>query len=346
MLLCSSRNINATYNLRDHGTFAKLVDFLCSKFSGIGPHNVGLSYKIPGLNSFTLQDDVDLQNLVTLARSFGLKHVCVLIDQHGGLDSVRAYGEQHNMQPNPVSGIIVNDQGESDNKVDLLPDFCPHNNKVLLTESWARGLTHVKQCFEGGAHEFQTILCKYAVQFGFNIRYIKNDSVRVTAVCSMVEDKGCTWSVHARVLKVNQFFYLRKWNSVHSCSVSVRTSNHPMVGSDMVADIMAAHVQDRPLTRPTDVVLDLKDDYGLDVNYRVAWLGVEKAGGNCLAPIPYRSTNCVGIVKPSCNTILGVMLTSITMNTTTGSAVFLFHSKHALIGFVIVVHYFSWTEPS
>ncbi|XP_028062973.1 uncharacterized protein LOC114266284 [Camellia sinensis] len=154
---------------------------------------MGLSYNIPGLKSLTLQDDVDLGNLVILTQSFGLQHVCVLVEQHG--------------------------------------------------------------------------------------RYVKNDSVRVTAVCSMLEEKGCTWSVHARVLKVNQFFYIRKWNSVHSCGVSVRTSNHPMVGSDIVADIIAARVRDRPLTRPTDVVLDLKDDYGLDVNYRVAWLGVEKARG-------------------------------------------------------------------
>ncbi|XP_028075949.1 uncharacterized protein LOC114278140 [Camellia sinensis] len=99
----------------------------------------------------------------------------------------------------------------------------------------------------------------------------------VIAVCSMLEDKGCTWSVHARVLKANQFFYIRKLNSVHSCGVSVRTSNHPRVGSDMVADIITARVRDRPLTHPTNVVLDLKDDYGLDVNYRVVWLGVEKA---------------------------------------------------------------------
>ncbi|XP_028075915.1 uncharacterized protein LOC114278109 [Camellia sinensis] len=95
----------------------------------------------------------------------------------------------------------------------------------------------------------------------------------------MVEDKRCTWSVHAQVLKANQFFYLRKWNNVHSCDVFVRTSNHPRVRSDMVADIMAARVRDRSLTRPTNVVLDLKDDYWLDVNYQVACLGVEKARG-------------------------------------------------------------------
>ncbi|XP_028104380.1 uncharacterized protein LOC114303445 [Camellia sinensis] len=147
MLLCSYQNINTAYNLRDHGTFADFIDFLCSKFSGIGPRNVGLSYNILGLKSLTLQDDVDLGNLVILAQSFGLQHVCVLVEQHG------------------------------------------------------------------------------------------------------------------------------------SCGVSVRTSNHPRVGSDMVADIIAARVRDRPLIRSTDVILDLKDDYGLDVNYRVAWLGVEKAMG-------------------------------------------------------------------
>ncbi|XP_028086007.1 uncharacterized protein LOC114286985 [Camellia sinensis] len=120
------------------------------------------------------------------------------------------------------------------------------------------------------------------MEFGFNFKYVKNDSVRVTTVCSMVKDKGCTYSAHARVLKANQFFYLRKWNSVHSCGVSVRISNHPRVGSDMVVDIMATRVRDRPLTRPTDVILDLKDDYGLDINYRVAWLRVEKAKGELL----------------------------------------------------------------
>ncbi|XP_028078374.1 uncharacterized protein LOC114280226 [Camellia sinensis] len=35
----------------------------------------------------------------------------------------------------------------------------------------------------------------------------------------------------------------------------------------------------QPLVRPTDVVFDLKNDYGLDISYRVAWLGVEKVRG-------------------------------------------------------------------
>ncbi|KAL7246255.1 hypothetical protein ACSBR2_001389 [Camellia fascicularis] len=36
-------------------------------------------------------------------------------------------------------------------------------------------------------------------------------------------------------------------------------------------------VCEQPLTCLTDVVFDMKDGYGLDISYRVAWLGVEKA---------------------------------------------------------------------
>ncbi|KAL7224733.1 hypothetical protein ACSBR1_026086 [Camellia fascicularis] len=35
----------------------------------------------------------------------------------------------------------------------------------------------------------------------------------------------------------------------------------------------------QPLTCPTNVVFSLKNNYGLDISYRVAWLGVKKARG-------------------------------------------------------------------
>ncbi|KAL7198266.1 hypothetical protein ACSBR2_020717 [Camellia fascicularis] len=124
--------------------------------------------------------------------------------------------------------------------VDLLPTFCPNNDKF---------------------------------------KYKKNDSVRVTAVCAMLETNGCTWSIHPRKLEANGFFYLRKWNSEHICGVAVCTSKNPLVGSELVCDIISEWVRNRPLTQPTEVILDLKQDYRLDISYCVAWLGVEKARG-------------------------------------------------------------------
>ncbi|KAF5931898.1 hypothetical protein HYC85_028069, partial [Camellia sinensis] len=149
---------------------------------------------------------------------------------------------------------------------------------------------------EGGATEFRTVLCKYAVECGFEFKYLKYDTVRITAVCSLRESKGCTWLVHARVLDANGFFYLRKWNNEHIYGVAVHTVNNCRLGSDLVFDIFAHRIRDKPLTRPTDVAFDLKKNYGLDISYRVAWLGVEKARGDM----------------------------------TTGLNIFSYHSKHAL----------------
>ncbi|KAL7211850.1 hypothetical protein ACSBR2_014664 [Camellia fascicularis] len=92
----------------------------------------------------------------------------------------------------------------------------------------------------------------------------------------MKESKGYTWSGHAHVLSANGFFYLCRWNSDHSCGVAVCMSQHPRVESKLVSDIVSSRVHHRPLTRPTDVILDLKDDYGLNVTHHVTWLGIEK----------------------------------------------------------------------
>ncbi|KAL7240669.1 hypothetical protein ACSBR2_006339 [Camellia fascicularis] len=86
---------------------------------------------------------------------------------------------------------------------------------------------------------------------------------------------GCLWFIHARVLNINGYFYLKKWNRDHTCGVTVRTNRNPMMGSKIVAE----RVHDKPLTRSTDVKYDFKKAYGLHISYRIAWLGVEKARG-------------------------------------------------------------------
>ncbi|XP_028082621.1 uncharacterized protein LOC114283949 [Camellia sinensis] len=102
---------------------------------------------------------------------------------------------------------------------------------------------------------------------------------KITMVYMMKESKKCMWSINARVLRADEFFYIRKWNREHNCGVAVRTAKNPRAGSKLVFDVISERVRDRPLTRPTDVVYDLKKIYGLEISYRVAWLGVEKACG-------------------------------------------------------------------
>ncbi|XP_028076401.1 uncharacterized protein LOC114278529 [Camellia sinensis] len=72
---------------------------------------------------------------------------------------------------------------------------------------------------------------------------------------------------------------IKRFNSVHTCGATVRTCRNPRMGSDLVSAVVADRVRDQPLTRLTDVVFDLKNEYGLDISYQVTWLGVEKVRG-------------------------------------------------------------------
>ncbi|KAL7236002.1 hypothetical protein ACSBR1_019311 [Camellia fascicularis] len=144
--------------------------------------------------------------------------------------------------------------------MDLLPMFCQHEERTLSC-GWVNGITHVGQRFIGGAKDFWTTLCKYAIEIGFEFVYVKNEKYRVTAVCSMRESKACLWTLHDE----------------HTCGAAVRTSKNSRMSSNLVASLIVNEVRENPQTRPIDVVRQFTDQYGLTITYNHAWLGVEKA---------------------------------------------------------------------
>ncbi|XP_028110758.1 uncharacterized protein LOC114309248 [Camellia sinensis] len=219
MLMCCYQSTNVAYNSQSPHTYDKLAEFVCSKFKELTPGNILFFFKIPGYNEFTLQNDVDVENMLCLAWSFQLHVVDVVVKQNLGVDTWIQSNNQSVSGKLSLHRPSELDNFEIDDEVDLLQTFCPHN------------------------------------------------------------DKGCNWNVHARKLEANRFFYLRKWVSEHTCGVAIRASTNRLVGSDLVVNIMAEQIRDRPLTRPTEVILNMKQDYGLDITYRVAWFGVEKARG-------------------------------------------------------------------
>ncbi|KAL7192272.1 hypothetical protein ACSBR2_024168 [Camellia fascicularis] len=129
----------------------------------------------------------------------------------------------------------------------LLPSFYPELERVLLSASWKGIIYSVGQEFEGGVPAFRIALAKYAVECGFVVNYLKNDVTRL--------------------------------DNVPTCGVVARRSCSKIVGSRLVSDIVHNDISDNPLTRPIEVKKKLKKQYGIDVSYRVVWLGVDKARG-------------------------------------------------------------------
>ena len=235
MLVCCYHGMNVAMKLQFPFRFDDLVNYVRRNFDGLTYDDVCLFFKILGYNSFKLQNDIDMENMVSLARSFRLGHIDVVVETRC-TQSSNGFGDS-NQNPcdvtlsSPREGYESDDDDEED---DLLPKFCPHVDKVYMSAPWANGITHVGQSLEGGAAEFHNVLRKYAVECGFWFKYLKNDSVRITAVCTMRESKGCMWSIHARVLHANEFFYICKWNAEHCCGVAIQTPKNQRAGSDLV----------------------------------------------------------------------------------------------------------------
>ncbi|KAL7161560.1 hypothetical protein ACSBR2_042097 [Camellia fascicularis] len=162
-----------------------------------------------------------------------------------------------------------------DDEMDLLPMFCQHKEMTLLSSRWVNGIAHVGQRFIGGAKDFRTVLCKYAIEIGFEFVYLKNEKCRVTTMCSIRESKGCLWRVYISLESANNFFYIRTLHDEHSCGAAVCTSKNSMMSSNLIVSLIINEVHVNPQTRAIDVVRQFTD--GLTIMYNHAWLGLEKA---------------------------------------------------------------------
>ncbi|KAL7259528.1 hypothetical protein ACSBR1_005424 [Camellia fascicularis] len=95
-----------------------------------------------------MESEANFENMLCLARSFRLDHIDVDVVVCGAAQGIKCGGSlAHGHDDTGVDGgkMVTN----IDEETDLLPNFCQHAGKVLLSVDWAGGITHIKQCFEG-----------------------------------------------------------------------------------------------------------------------------------------------------------------------------------------------------
>ncbi|XP_015570581.1 uncharacterized protein LOC107260768 isoform X2 [Ricinus communis] len=139
-------------------------------------------------------------------------------------------------------------------------------------QQWQNTITGVGQRFSS-VHEFRESLRKYAIAHQFAFRYKKNDSHRVTVKCKA---EGCPWRIHASRLSTTQLICIKKMNPTHTCEGSVLTTGHQATRS-WVASIIKEKLKVFPNYKPKDIVNDIKQEYGIQLNYFQAWRGKEIA---------------------------------------------------------------------
>ncbi|KAG6773032.1 hypothetical protein POTOM_020284 [Populus tomentosa] len=139
-------------------------------------------------------------------------------------------------------------------------------------QQWQNTITGVGQRFRS-VHEFRESLRKYAIAHQFAFRYKKNDGHRVTVKCKA---EGCPWRIHASRLSTTQLICIKKMNPTHTCEGSVVTTGHQATRS-WVASIIKEKLKVFPNYKPKDIVNDIKQEYGIQLNYFQAWRGKEIA---------------------------------------------------------------------
>ncbi|CAK9168422.1 unnamed protein product [Ilex paraguariensis] len=143
---------------------------------------------------------------------------------------------------------------------------------VKAAQLWQNNITGVGQRFNS-VHEFREALRKYAIAHQFAFRYKKNDSHRVTVKCKA---DGCPWRIHASRLSTTQLICIKKMNPAHTCEGAVVTTGHQATRS-WVAGIIKDKLKVFPNYKPKDIVNDIKQEYGIQLNYFQAWRGKEIA---------------------------------------------------------------------
>ena len=271
LVCCKYCDETVVLRITMNSTMDDVLNGVCDNWNGLSSDCVSLSYAIPGHPNCILQNDSDVRNMFLIGRSAQLNFVEVTVVVKGN--------GVHDFEGGEVvesSELTVNPVGCED---DLLPRFCSHNEKVLLTDGWSNGIVEVGQKFEGGVADFRNALCKYAIEVGFQFHYVKNEKTRVKAECAMKYSAACEWFVVATLQRVNGWFYIKKLNNEHTCGVAARTTKNKRLTSNLVGGLIVDNVRQKPDTRPIDVKSMFHTDYGLTISYDQAWMGVEKARG-------------------------------------------------------------------
>ncbi len=248
------------------------IDFANSvrdRFLLLGRSIVKLRYTVfPDVVSYRLENEDDMKMMFrVLARyssDFVDVDVCSFDVSASGSESV-------------LSNNVSEESSVSFDENDYLGCYKPEEAKRYCSRGWENYIKSKDQKFQGGVEEFRLKLRMYAIEMGFEYRYVRNTKKRVVAYCSKRESEHCGWCVKASLIEYNSFFVITDLVNEHSCHGVVRLQTNKMMGSKIIKSIMLDKVRENPNKKAIDIYHEIKSDYGMEVSYRTAWYGKERA---------------------------------------------------------------------
>ncbi|KAI8569353.1 hypothetical protein RHMOL_Rhmol02G0272000 [Rhododendron molle] len=279
VLVCKHGDKSVAIILSQNLDFQSLVSKLSHKWKDLTQGCFEISYTLDGHPNCDVDCDEDLIALHTLAKKFRIGRIDVSVHDLTGSSTSLIVGECGDRSSSSLNvGLNVVGSGELiseiDNGSDMTLSLYDQERKQLKSDAWRIAIKAVDQVFVGGAVAFRDSLCKYSLFHGFEFIYAKNDAETVKARCRTLH---CTWFVKAKVENPSGLFRIKELMNEHSCGAASLSTSSSRSSSGLIGRIFSEAIRLSPSKRPVDVRKELKKDYGVDVTYRRAWMGVEKA---------------------------------------------------------------------
>ncbi|KAH8488975.1 hypothetical protein H0E87_024566 [Populus deltoides] len=103
------------------------------------------------------------------------------------------------------------------NSLATVPTEIQSGGQMKRVKLWENCITGLHQQFNN-VREVRDAFRKYSIAQGFTIKFKKNDSMRVSAKCSV---DGCPWRIFASRLSTTHLFRIKRLNEIHTCGAAL-----------------------------------------------------------------------------------------------------------------------------
>ncbi|XP_070669067.1 uncharacterized protein [Malus domestica] len=258
-------------SISSFSTFNQICIDLCSRFKCLRVGCFELRYGLNENPNCVLDCDVDVLNMLMVLDVVGKSIVEILVIDKCDGSIVQLPSESTSSSCRTLDSMIVSSEN------DHLGKYGSYGVHNYMSCEWDNYIESEGQVFRGGCVDFRDKLKKFSVECGFDLKYLKNDKNRISAECSRKESDGCLWRVYASKCDINNFFIIRKLHNLHTCKGMIQKKKNKVVGRQFVASLIKDKVQSNPLIKPKEIISNLKQFYGLDIDYSTAYFGKQMA---------------------------------------------------------------------
>ncbi|XP_022847476.1 uncharacterized protein LOC111369964 isoform X2 [Olea europaea var. sylvestris] len=133
---------------------------------------------------------------------------------------------------------------------------------------------YVEQLFES-KKDLQEAMHRIALKHNFEFKVKKSNKSTYTIICI---DDSCHWHLRATKMDTNELFVIRKYAREHTCEVGIRQNDHRQARAWFIGrEIMQKFQDPRMIYKPSDIINDVRREYGVVMSYQKAWKAKECA---------------------------------------------------------------------